>query len=76
MHIHSVNSSSLSADQRSELLLQETGVISTRACLLTFPHLELEFLYLLRPVFQYGVALSLMLDGVVSPEEEYNGNYT
>jgi len=74
--MYSANSLSLSTGQRPHLRLKWVGVISTRTRLLTFSQLELELLHLLRPIFQYSVTLSLMLDGVMSPEEENNGNFT
>jgi hypothetical protein len=60
----------LSAHQVPHGHLQWVRVVSTRTRLLTFLYLELDLLDFLRPVFLCGAILSLMLDSVVSPEEE------
>jgi hypothetical protein len=61
--------------QGLHLVLQLIRLLTTRARLSAFSEFELELLHLLRPIFYYGLALSLVLDCVVSPEEEYDGNY-
>ena len=66
----------LSAGQRPQLLLQYHHVAAARTRLLTFFQLELDLFDLLRSVFLYSITLSLMLNGVVPPEEEYDRHYS